>query len=154
MKRAPLKSNVDRLLERARMRLGLLRGYPGGLELLGIFEGINRHAGSFASPGGERKVRAALVAHIHVEPAGVALKAIETAFARPARHCSLHTMKDAAFGALVIAIAFHLKIREALGCLPRRIKLRLNLLYTLMCVHQFRLKASCPRLSLRDKLVG
>jgi hypothetical protein len=55
---------------------------------------------------------------------------------------------------LVIAIAFHLKIREALGCPPRRIKLRLNLLYALMCVHQFRLKASCPRLSLRDEFLG
>jgi hypothetical protein len=81
------------------------------------------------------------------------LQAIETMFARPARHCGLHTMKDA-FGALVIAIAFDLKIREPLGCPPRRIKLRLKLLYALMCVHQFRLKASYPRLSLRDKLLG
>jgi len=58
---------------------------------------------------------AALVAHVHVEPAGVALKAIETAFAWPGSHCCLHAKKDATFGTLVIGIAFHLKIHEGWG---------------------------------------
>jgi hypothetical protein len=54
--------------------------------------------------------------HVHLKPAGVALKQIELGSPGPWRDSDLHATNDAALRALVIAVAPDLKTLKAQRC--------------------------------------